>query len=472
MGASEPDGRVVIVGGGITGLAAAWALQQQGIPYAVLEAAGRWGGKVITTRRGDADAPPFIMEGGPESFVTRKPEVWQLACELGIRDQVIAARDEARSIFILTDGQPLAVPMHPIRFLTSPLLSWRGKLRLLAEPFIPPRRDPGDESLASFAARRLGAEAEERLISPLLGGIYNANPREQSVLVTAPIMRDLERAHGGLLRGMIARRKRRAAPVSDAPPARFITFANGSQTLIEALTARLTGQLRLNAPVSALRPLAAGYDVILNDGERWPAAAVILATPAGVTARILAEHFPESARLLSAIRHSSLGTAALIYRADDMAGVLPFSGVMIPRREQRRIDAVTWPSRRARERTPAGYELLRVFYGGGDPALATLPEAALIAIIQAELRDLFGIHAQPQHYVVARWVEEYAQAQVGHLDLVAAIERALPAGLFVAGASYRGLAVPDCIRQGREAAEQARQYVHQSASPAAFLSGR
>lgn len=223
--------------------------------------------------------------------------------------------------------------------------------------------------------------------------------------------------------------------------------------------------MRLGKQVVSIRGRAGGYELISHDGGVVTVDAVVFATPANVTARILQDESPYSAEQLSAINHTNLGTISLIYRSQDLTDVMPFSGIMIPRREGRRIDAVTWSSRKDRERTPAGYDVLRVFFGGGDPATATLPEQDLLGVVCTELHDLLGIQARPQHHFVARWVDEYARAYVGHLTRVEAIEQDLPDGCFVTGASYRGLAVPDCIHQGRRTAEQVRQYLHKLASP-------
>jgi oxygen-dependent protoporphyrinogen oxidase len=460
---TSPTPPVIVVGGGITGLATAWELQKHQQQYILLERDARWGGKVITHHLPSAQERPFIIEGGPESFVARKPEVWQLALELGITDQVVGAKNEARNIFILTEGEPLELPLSPVKFLTSKLLSTRGKLRLFAEPFIKARRDDGDESIADFVTRRLGAEAHERMIGPILGGIYNTDTHEQSIFISSPIMREMERDFGGLVRGMFGRMKQKKAQRAQAEasgepqaPASFITFANGSQTLTDALADQLTGDLRLNAQVIDVVALSDNtYEVVLADGERLLASAIIFTIPAPVTAKILAPVAPTASEDLSAIHHNNLGTISLIYRAENLANVLPFSGVMIPRREGRRIDAITWTSRKDRERTPEGYEILRVYYGGGDPETTTMSEADLLAVVQDELRDLLNIVATPEQYSIARWSNDYAQAPVGHLERVARIEANLPQGIYVAGASYRGLAVPDCIAQGQASAQQA-----------------
>ena len=209
------NAQVAIIGGGITGLSAAWELQQAGISYMLIEKDVRWGGKIITESLNGA-----LIEGGPEALVTRKPEVYDLALELGLEEQMQPASGEARGIYILTHGRPLTVPLSPLAFITSPLLSWRGKLRMLAEPLIPRRGDSSDESLAEFTRRRLGNEALERLVGPILGGIYNTDPHTQSILTTAPVMRELEATYGGLFRGLLGRMRAARRAHNDGAPIR------------------------------------------------------------------------------------------------------------------------------------------------------------------------------------------------------------------------------------------------------------
>ncbi|MBL8056872.1 MAG: protoporphyrinogen oxidase [Anaerolineales bacterium] len=449
---------VVIVGGGITGLSTAWHLHTHApdLAVTVLEAAAHWGGKVAG---GHVPAPGggrFIVDGGPDAFVTRKPELWDLAHELGLGDRLATPGNETRNMYILEAGRPVAVPLAPHKFLGSRILSLGGKLRLLAEPFIPARRDDGDESLWEYAARRLGSEAAERLVGPVLAGIYNADPRTQSVLSASPVMREMEKEAGGLFRGTLARglakaRARRAG--QNLPPA-FVTFSAGTHEIVEALVSRLRGaaHLRLGAPVARLEAAAPGYFVILQDGARLVAEAVVLCTPANQAAHLLAGLAPAAARGLAAIRHSSIGTLTLAYRAADLRLPFPLQGLMIPRREGRAIDALTCPSAKLPTRAPAGYTLLRAFFGGGRPEMTALEEAELVTVVRRELHTLLGVAAEPVAWRAFRWTADFPLADVGHLDRVAAIEAQLPPGVHLAGNSYRGVGMPDCVRQGRAAA--------------------
>lgn len=449
--------KVVIIGGGISGLSAAWELQQSGggqFDLTILEAGNRWGGKVLTLTMPAPDGGQFIIDAGPESFVTRKPEAWQLASELGLHDEVINPGGEASGTYVLTNGKPIALPLSPIKFITSPLLTPRGKLRMLAEPFIPPKKDDGDESLADFVTRRLGREALEKFIGPVLGGIYNTNPETQSILVTSPIMRELE-SYGSLVKGSFvrARQRKQEAKAENPPPYRFIGFRTGAERLVEALVSRLDAEMRLNTAVSSIhQPDNQKILIETAQGEQILANAVIIATPANVAAKLLQKAAPEAAAELAAIRHANIGTISLAYPKEALAHTEPMRGLMIPRREKRRIDAVTWTSGKIPDRAPEGYTLIRVFFGGGYPDMATMPEDDLAKIVMEELRELLNVTAEPIGWRAASWPNAYPQADVGHLARVARIESLLPAGLFVTGSSYRGLAVPDCIKQSRATA--------------------
>jgi oxygen-dependent protoporphyrinogen oxidase len=462
--------RIAIIGGGISGLSAAWYLQQnfRDADITVLEEAERWGGKVVTEHIDGYGERSFIIEGGPESFVTRKPEVYKLAQELGMGKQIVPSSEETRDIYVLDDGRVLPVPLGPIAFIRSPLMSIGGKLRMLAEPFIRAKRDDEDESLADFTQRRLGKQALEKFIGPILGGIYNTNPEKQSILTTSPIMREIERDHGGLFVGTFARmrkaKKEKAAEDTPRPP-RFIAFEKGAEALIDELCQQLNADLRLGTTVQQIKHQDDGYELKLSDGNRLVVDAVILATPANVSAQLVQSVAPESAEKLATIEHVHIGTISLVFRESEVQPKVDIQGLMIPRREKRAIDAVTWTSRKTHRSAPDGYALFRVFFGGASPEVAEMDDEELLSVVRSELKDLLAIDAEPIEYRVFRWLNSYPQAAVGHLNLVREIEQSLPAGLFVTGSSYRGLAVPDCIRQAKNTAEQAAQYFQSKPVP-------
>ena len=445
--------KVIVIGGGITGLSAAWALQKAGVEYALLEKSARWGGKVHTEIV-ELPEGKAIIDGGPESFLTRKTAAWDLAGELGIQDQVINPGGETSHMFILDGGTPVEVPLAPVKFITSPLMSGRGKLRMLTEPFQPPKGDDADESLADFVTRRLGREALEKFIGPILGGIYNTNPDTQSILVSSPIMREMEAEYGGLVKAVIGRIFGKNKPKRDPNRPRFGAFANGLEDMVTELVAQLSGDLRLNVEISSVEKLDAGYRLTLASGETLAADALIFATPANATADLLTKIAPEPAEKLASIRHTNIGTITLIYKAEDMQTEEIIHGLMIPRREKRAIDAITFTSLKMPTRIPQEYGMLRVFFGGGMPDVVEMSDEDLVEAVRAELKALIGIAAEPVATVPFRWEASFPQADVGHLAKVAEIEAMLPEGVYVTGSSYRGIGVPDCIQQANDTVEK------------------
>lgn len=447
---------LVIIGGGITGLSAAWEAQQRGISYTLLESSERWGGKLISSQI-HSNGARFLVEGGPDTIVTRKTEAWDLTHELGILDQVDDPGSETRGIYVLDHGSLQPIPLSPFKFIASTLMTTRGKLRMLAEPFQPARKDDEDESLGDFVRRRLGAEALDKFIGPVLGGIYNTDPNIQSIMVSSPVMREMERESGSLVRAALQRGLRaRRKPSNGARKPRFITYKSGIQGIIDSLITQLTGDLRLNAGVENILKNESGYQIRLSNGESIHAEAVVLATLANVAAGLIKQVAPAAGQRLGRIRHNHIGTVSLVYHDSDIPK-LEINGLMIPRRENRAIDAVTFTSKKMPQRSSPGYAVIRVFIGGGKPDVVEYDEELLIAVVRRELSDLLGITAEPKAYKVFRWENGFPQAEVGHLDLIDEIETHLPANIVLAGSSYRGIAVPDCIRQGREAVRKLAQ---------------
>ncbi len=464
---------VAIVGGGIAGLSTAWYLQKEAatagldLRYTLLERSNRWGGKILTEQIESSGGAPFIVEGGPDSFLTQKPWAIQLARELGLGQRLLGTNDDRRKVFVLNKGRPtplpdgvlLIVPTKLMPFALSPLLSPLGKLRMGMDLVIPAKRDGQDETLADFITRRLGHEALDKIAEPLMSGIYNAEAERQSVLATFPRFRALEEKHGSLIKGMLASRRAsrngQTATASGRPAtSMFVSLLGGTEELVEALVARLEGDLRLGTGVSGLSRDEGGYHMRLEDGSDLRADVVILAVPAYVAAGLIQPSAPDAARDLDEIRYVSTGTISLAYRQADVALPAGF-GLVIPRSEERAVNAVTLTSTKFDHRAPANHVLLRVFFGGSRRLeMMEVDDRALIDTVRRELQALLGVEAQPLFHRIYRWHRANPQYDVGHLGRVEEIEANLPAGLHLTGSPYRGIGIPDCVHQGQQTAAQ------------------
>jgi protoporphyrinogen/coproporphyrinogen III oxidase len=462
--------RIHIIGGGITGLAAAHRLARETRAAAVtlIESETRLGGKILTERVGG-----FVLEGGPDSFLSSKPRGLGLCRELGLADRLYGTNEKLRRTYVLRGGQLYDLPeglsgLVPTRLgpiARTGLLSPWGKLRMAAEFLVPPRPEGADESVAAFVQRRLGAEAYERLIEPLLSGIYAGDGAQLSLAATFPQLRQTELANGGLIKGMLAARQPAPAPGKAGLAKRaaklpaFLTAPTGLAEIVEALEARLSGvELLRGLSVTGLEQAAPGYRLRLSNGEMREAEAVILATPAYVTADLLGPLDAVLAVALRAIPYTSTATVYLAYPQADLPRPLDGYGYIIPRAEGRPILACTWTSSKFAHRAPDGYGLIRVFIGrAGQPNVLERDDAALIALASAELAGTLGIRAAPIFQRVFRWPRAMPQYTLGHLERVAAIEQRLTAlpGLYVAGNAYRGVGLPDCIASGEAAAQAA-----------------
>jgi len=457
--------RILVVGGGIAGLAAAYRLAREvrAATVTLIESEPRLGGKILTERVGG-----FILEGGPDSFLSSKARGLGLCRELGLAERLHGTNERLRRTYVLRAGQLFDLPeglsglvpsrLEPIA--RSPLLSPWGKLRFIGEYLVKPRSAAGDESVASFVRRRLGGEAYARLIEPLLSGIYAGDGEQLSLAATFPHLRQTELEHGGLMKGMLDRAGQPATTKSSAPKLPpFLTMPGGLGEIVDALEARLTG-VEILRGVSATGLARAGktYRLTLSTGETREAEAVILATPAYVSAELTAGLDAPLAEALRGIPYSSTATVYLAYSAENVPRPLDGYGYIIPRAEGRPILACTWTSSKFANRAPEGFGLIRVFLGrAGQPDVLAQDDAALVGLARAELAGTLDIQAPPAFQRVFRWPRAMPQYNLGHLERVAAIEKRLEAlpGLFVAGNAYRGVGLPDCIASGETAAERA-----------------
>ena len=450
--------RIVVVGGGISGLAAAHRLIELGQTNVTLvEASPRLGGTIQTQYRDG-----FLIERGPDSFISEKPEALELAKRLGIESRLIQTNEKYRRSFIVRGGRLRAVPegfqlLAPSRmwpFLTSDIFSVAGKMRMAADLFLPRKSTNGtqDESLASFVRRRLGQEALERMAQPMVGGIYTADPETLSLRATLPRFLDMERKHRSLILAMLRQSHVQKSGTSGPRYSLFLSFDRGMQVLVDAL-AQVNADIRLNTRVEGLRLDNQTWTVTTNTGEQFEAEAVCLAVPAYIAASLMEGSL---AAKLRQIKYASTATLNFAYERSAIRHPLEGFGFVVPFIEKRSLLACTFSSVKFSGRAPGNHVLLRAFAGGAlQPEIFALDESEMAARIEADLRDLLGITGKPLFTEVAKWERSMPQYEVGHLDRVNEIEneaRKIP-GLALAGNSYRGAGIPDCIRSGQAAAE-------------------
>ena len=459
---------MAVVGGGITALAAAYRaieLAREGgveLDLKVVEARGRLGGTIATER-----ADGFLVEAGPDSFLSEKPWALALCRRLGVESQLVRTDDRFRKVFVwfrgqlhpLPDGFQLLAPTRLMPFATSSLFSWPGKLRMAMDLVL--RRGGGDdESLGAFVRRRLGREALERVAQPLVAGIYTADPENLSLAATMPRFLEVERRHRSVILGL--RHALRTAPAPGTSGARwslFVTFADGMETLVRTLAQRLPdSSVVLNQRVTSVERRGARWKLATADGAHWEADRLVLAGESHGAARLLRYVDPTLATLLGEIEYAGAATVSLGYRRADIPHALDGFGFVVPRTEGKALLAATFSSVKYPARAPDSHVLLRGFLGGAlDAATLGEDDASLVARTRRELGEALGVTAEPVLTRVARWPASMPQYRVGHLARVETIERraaALP-GLALAGGAYRGVGIADCVRSGEAAAEAA-----------------
>ena len=457
--------RIAIIGGGISGLSAAFALEEQRragahVEYALYESSSQLGG-VLRTEHIDG----FVVEAGPDSFITEKPWAADLCRALGIGDQLIGSNDADRKTYILTRGRLVVMPdglmfMVPTKILPtglSPLFSWKTKLRMAGELFHPPGAVGHDESVAAFVERHYGAEMVDRLADPLLSGVYGGEAANLSVRAVLPRFAEMERTHGSLGRAMLAARKKMSAGPSRPAPPLFTSLKNGMQHMAETVVSRLTGSsLLTNTPVQAIQREAGGW-VVSAGMQSDHFDCVVVALPAPAAAQVLRMAGPELSAELGGVQYSSSITVGLGYDREVRRSLPPGFGFLVPRSEGRRLLAATFVHNKFPHRAPEDRALLRCFFAGVNAeSVWAFPDDQIVGIVREELQEILGLSAEPLFARVYKWKSAMAQYGVGHLDRLDRIERLrqqLP-GLALAGNGYRGIGVPDCVRSGREAAKQ------------------
>jgi oxygen-dependent protoporphyrinogen oxidase len=460
--------RIAVIGGGIAGLAAAHRLTEiareknSALEILLFEARERVGGAIATEH-----VDGFVVEAGPDSLISAKP--WALAlCErLGLRERLISTNPSRQSVLVVRNGRAVPLPegfllMAPTRFFpfaTTPLFSLGGKLRMAAEYFTPRGAAEEDESLASFVKRRFGREALERVVQPLIGGIYAADPEKLSLAATMPRFLEMERARGSVIKGML--REKRQSPAqrteSGARWSLFLSLAGGMQELVDAIAARLPeGCMRTHTRVEEISREAGKAWTIVANGGAVDVDGVVVAAPAYAAAGLVRRVAPEIARELDAIPYTSTATVSLAYRQADIPREPGGFGMIVPAIEKRKILACTFSSVKYAGRAPAGSVLVRAFIGGAlQPELFEQDNASMETNARIELRELLGIAAAPVFTRVHRHPRAMPQYPVGHLASLRRIEQELKKlpSLRLAGNAYYGVGIADCVHSGEKAAE-------------------
>ena len=465
--------RIVVIGGGITGLAAANRIKEiaaekhPGLEVLLIEASERTGGPIRTIERDG-----FLVEEGPDAFITTKPWGLNLCRRLGLDGELIETNDSKRRTYILRGSDLVEIPegfvmLAPSRltpFLTSPLFSWPGKLRMLLDLVIPRRRG-GDESVAGFVRRRLGSEALDRVAQPMIGGIYTGDAERLSLRATMPQYLELEEEHGSVITGMLRsyRQKSRARKKdSGARYSMFVSFKKGMSTLTGKLAYGLGEAVRLGEKVSEVTKSGGRYTVSTDKGV-YEADGVVITTPAFVTAKLVEKLDPETAALLSGIEYASSAVAVLAYKLSDIKRPIDAFGFVVPALEKKRLIACSFSSEKFPGRAPEGYTVLRAFTGGMlDPGVLDLDDDAIVEKLKSELAPVLGITGEPVFGFLKRYPNSLPQYYVGHLDLVQKIANGVKKlrGLEVAGSAIGGVGIPDCINSGESAAEKVVETVY------------
>jgi oxygen-dependent protoporphyrinogen oxidase len=466
--------RIAIIGGGIAGLSAAFFLEKARragaeLQWALFEKSGRLGG-VIQTERRDG----FVIEAGPDSFLSAKPDGARLCHDLGIGDQLISSNDADRKTYILVKGRLVPIPqglefMVPTRvwpMATTPLFSFKTKLRMAAELFSSPRKEAADESVGDFVRRHFGQEMVDRVAEPLLAGVYGGNAEHLSIRAVLPRFAEMEREHGSLVRATLKAKAqlRSKTPAGAKPQPLFTSLKNGMQQMVEALVAALPqASIRLGQQNLSLRPANDDWQ-IESAGINEKFQAVLLAVPAPSAAALLRQFHPALIEGLARIEYTSSAAVALAY---DEANLPPGHGFLVPRSEGRKMMACTFVHKKFPHRAPEGMKLLRCFFSSSRmPDLLTHSEDSLQQIARQELKEILGLNAEPRLARTFRWDRAMAQYETGHLDRVAEMEKIIAAtpGFHIIGNSFHGIGVPDCIKSARLAVEQITSGVSQPAA--------
>ncbi|MGY0692840.1 protoporphyrinogen oxidase [Virgibacillus sp. FSP13] len=451
--------QIVIVGGGITGLTAAYYLQKEieanKLPYNVklVEASHRLGGKIKTYRRDG-----FTIEQGPDSFLERKKPAVKLVENLGIRDKLVRNGTGQSYILIgnklhkMPSGFSMGIPTQIRPFLLSGMFSWRGKMRASLDYTLPKGKEQADQSLGQFFRHRFGNELLENVIEPLLSGIYAGDIDDMSLMATFPNFYQLEQQYGSLIKGL-----RETSPKSSKNKKKkqgmFLSFDGGFETLIEKLQSQLGDIVSLNTAVDHIEKKDHGYHVLLSNGEVCKADAVVMATPHYTVPKMFSQY--DFFKIFNDIPATSVANVALAFDQSAIKKDIDGTGFVVSRNSDFRITACTWTHKKWPTSTPDGKVLLRCYVGRpNDQSVVDLSDEEIVDIVLKDLNKTMNITQEPDFSVISRWKNAMPQYTVGHKERIAEVRdqasEQLP-GVFLTGSSYEGIGVPDCIEQGEKA---------------------
>lgn len=474
--------KIAVIGAGLTGLSVCYFLEEKlqdrpEVEIHLIEKNGRVGGVVATLQRDG-----FVIEGGPDCFISEKPAPALMAKKLGFEEDLCNTNEENKGTFVysngrlhlLPEGTVMMVPTKFLSFATTGLFSWPGKLRIALDLFIPRRKENSEESLASFVRRRLGEEALDKLAEPLIAGIHGANPETMSLRATFPRFIEMEEKYGSLILGFIQSRKRlkefeRKNKESGKPKMSFfVTFRHGMQELTDGLANSLKRtQVRLNTSVVSIDKMKNDYLLTFADGQTEEFDALIVTTPAYSAAKLFRKVEPRVCELLSQIPYSPSATVSFAFKKEELGHDLKGFGFVVPASAKKNILAGTWVSSKFPFRAPVGYALIRAFIGGArNPEMVNLDEKDLKDIALKDLKEIMKIQAEPLFYEVFRWQRSMPQYTLGHLERTQEIMKRVEKipGLCLVGSAYVGVGIGDCIKQGEKGAETVIKWVFGNSS--------
>lgn len=466
--------KVIVIGGGISGLATAWLLRDKAhqagveVDLGLLEKESRVGGKILSKRE-----EGYLCEWGPNGFLDSKPQTLELCTEIGINGKLHRSNDNARKRFIYSGGELHRLPENGPSFLKSRLISWPGKLRLALEPtpFISRAPEGVDETLGDFGRRRLGREALDKLIAPMVSGIFAGDPETMSLVSCFPRIAELEREYGGLVRAMIMlakkkKRERAAGKVvsSAAGPGGVLTsFREGIQSLTDTLAASLGAAITPGSPVvSVEKGHSVPFRLQCADGSEHQADVVIVAAPAFATAGMLDTLDPAMTSLLARIPYAPMTVICFGYERERISHPLDGFGYLIPKKEGRSILGTLWDSSMFENRAPEGKVLLRSMMGGACfPDYVKLGDNEVVTRVKRDLRAVMGIEADPSFVRIFRHEQAIPQYTVGHGQRLTALGERLKEhpGLILTGNSYRGIGLNDCVAAAQRASDEALEVI-------------